>query len=56
MSFRTQDDAALLIEFLSWFTRQPDRDKLTDSEVVLRFIEQRHSASPAGEKTSQMKP
>lgn len=41
MSFRTQDDAALLFEFLSWLTRQPDRDKLTDSELVLRFIEWR---------------
>lgn len=41
MSFRTQDDAALLFEFLSWLTHQPDRDKLTDSELVLRFIEQR---------------
>lgn len=43
MTFSQQDDAAILLTFLPWLTRQPDRATLRDSALVRRFLEQRQA-------------
>lgn len=43
MSFRTQDDAKLLLAFLKWYDAQTDGG--TDTEIVERFITEREAQS-----------
>lgn len=53
MTWREQDDAALLLSFLAWLDYQDDRDYIEDETLVVRFIEQRRSDPPAGENDAQ---
>lgn len=53
MSFRTQDEAKLIAEFLTWY--DPHGDGSADAVLVRAFLEQRQAeaiscylASPAG--------
>lgn len=47
MSFRTQDETILLLEFLAYYRALDERGAMDDREVVKAFIEQREEKRQA---------
>lgn len=56
MSFRTQDDSALLLEFLLWYGDKsgPDDEYESDAAIVRRFLEQRQADAVSCYAVSQV--
>lgn len=44
MSWRSDDEYALLTAFLAWLDYQDDREQVEDETLALRFLDQRQAA------------